>query len=412
MTDTTLPSGSLFAHRPFLFFMASRALSSMAFQGTGVAIGWLVYDQTKNPFDLGLIGLCQFLPMVVLTFVVGHVADQFDRRRIGFACQVVEALALLVVALGVWQGWLGTSGIFVAVTLLGATQAFERPTMAALLPAIVPAASLPRAIANSTSVMQTALVIGPSLAGLLYGVGPVVPFVVATVMFLLASLAVSAIPHPGVVPRREPVTLGSVFAGAAFIRSRPVMLGTISLDLFAVLLGGATALLPVFARDILEAGPIGLGLLRTSPAIGAVAMSLVLGRFPITRNVGRTMLIAVAIFGAATIVFAFSRSVALSVAMLLVLGAADTISVVVRTSLVQLWTPDAMRGRVNAINSLFIGTSNQLGEFESGTLAAFVGPVAAVALGGLGTIAVVLLWTKLFPALPRVQTFEPPQETP
>jgi MFS family permease len=412
MTDTTLPSGSLFAHRPFLFFMASRALSSMAFQGTGVAIGWLVYDQTKNPFDLGLIGLCQFLPMVVLTFVVGHVADQFDRRRIGFACQVVEALALLVVALGVRQGWLGTSGIFVAVTLLGATQAFERPTMAALLPAIVPAASLPRAIANSTSVMQTALVIGPSLAGLLYGVGPVVPFVVATVMFLLASLAVSAIPHPGVVPRREPVTLGSVFAGAAFIRSRPVMLGTISLDLFAVLLGGATALLPVFARDILEAGPIGLGLLRTSPAIGAVAMSLVLGRFPITRHVGRTMLIAVAIFGAATIVFALSRSVALSVAMLLVLGAADTISVVVRTSLVQLWTPDAMRGRVNAINSLFIGTSNQLGEFESGTLAAFVGPVAAVALGGLGTIAVVLLWTKLFPTLPRVQTFEPPQETP
>jgi MFS family permease len=412
MTDTTLPSGSLFAHRPFLFFMASRALSSMAFQGTGVAIGWLVYDQTKNPFDLGLIGLCQFLPMVVLTFVVGHVADQFDRRRIGFACQVVEALTLLVVALGVRQGWLGTSGIFVAVTLLGATQAFERPTMAALLPAIVPAASLPRAIANSTSVMQTALVIGPSLAGLLYGVGPVVPFVVATVMFLLASLAVSAIPHPGVVPRREPVTLGSVFAGAAFIRSRPVMLGTISLDLFAVLLGGATALLPVFARHILEAGPIGLGLLRTSPAIGAVAMSLVLGRFPITRHVGRTMLIAVAIFGAATIVFAFSTNIVLSVAMLLVLGASDTISVVVRTSLVQLWTPDAMRGRVNAINSLFIGTSNQLGEFESGTLAAFVGPVAAVALGGLGTIAVVLLWTKLFPALPRVQTFEPPQETP
>jgi len=409
MTDTTLPSGSLFAHRPFLFFMASRALSSMAFQGTGVAIGWLVYDQTRNPFDLGLIGLCQFLPMVVLTFVVGHVADQFDRRRIGFVCQIVEAVTLLVVALGVWQGWLGIAGIFVAVTLLGATQAFERPTMAALLPAIVPAAALPRAIANSTSVMQTAMVIGPSLAGLLYGVGPVVPFVVATAMFALASLAVSAIPHPGAVPRREPVTLGSVFAGAAFIRSRPVMLGTISLDLFAVLLGGATALLPVFARDILDAGPVGLGLLRTSPAIGAVAMSLLLGRFPITRNVGKTMLIAVAVFGAATIVFAFSRNVALSVAMLLVLGAADTISVVVRTSLVQLWTPDAMRGRVNAINSLFIGTSNQLGEFESGTLAAFVGPVAAVALGGIGTIAVVLLWTKLFPALPKVQTFQQPK---
>jgi len=386
--------------------MTSRALSSMAFQGTGVAIGWLVYDRTRNPFDLGLIGLCQFLPMVVLTFVVGHVADQFDRRRIGFACQVIEAVTLCVIALGVWQGWLSTPGIFVAVAMLGSTQAFERPTMAALLPGIVPADTLPRAIANSTSVMQTAMVIGPALAGVLYGVGPVVPFVVATAMFVVASLSVIAIPHPGVTPKREPVTLKSVFAGAAFIRSKPVMLGTISLDLFAVLLGGATALLPIYARDILTAGPIGLGLLRTSPAIGAVMMSLVLGRFPISKNVGKTMLIAVAIFGLATIVFAVSTNIALSVAMLLILGAADTISVVVRTSLVQLLTPDAMRGRVNAINSLFIGTSNQLGEFESGTLAGFVGPVWAVALGGLGTIGVVLLWTQLFPQLPKVQTFK------
>ncbi|HWV02303.1 MAG TPA: MFS transporter [Devosia sp.] len=406
MSDIALRSGGLFTHRPFLFFLGSRALSSMAFQGTGVAIGWLVYDRTRNPFDLGLIGLCQFLPMVVLTFVVGHVADAFDRRRIGFVCQIVEALTLCVLSVGVWQGWLSLPAIFVAVALLGSVQAFERPTMAALLPGIVPSDALPRAIANSTSVMQTALVIGPSLAGLLYGVGPVVPFVVSTAMFAFASLSVTSIPHPGVTPKREPVTLKSVFAGAAFIRSRPVMLGTISLDLFAVLLGGATALLPVYARDILHAGPIGLGLLRTSPAIGAVAMSLVLGRFPLTRRVGAIMLVAVGIFGLATIVFAVSTNIALSVAMLLVLGAADTISVVVRTSLVQLLTPDAMRGRVNAINSLFIGTSNQLGEFESGTLASFVGPVWAVALGGLGTIAVVLLWTRLFPALPKVQTFK------
>jgi MFS family permease len=405
MSDLALRSGGLFTHRPFLFVLGSRALSSMAFQGTGVAIGWLVYDKTRNPFDLGLIGLCQFLPMVVLTFVVGHVADAFDRRRIGFVCQIVEALTLLLLSIGVWQGWLSLPAIFVSVALLGSVQAFERPTMAALLPGIVPSEALPRAIANSTSVMQTALVIGPSLAGLLYGFGPVVPFVVATVMFALASLSVTSIPHPGVTPKREPVTLKSVFAGAAFIRSKPVMLGTISLDLFAVLLGGATALLPVYARDILHAGPVGLGLLRTSPAIGAVAMSLVLGRFPLTRRVGMTMLVAVGVFGLATIVFAVSTNIALSVAMLLVLGAADTISVVVRTSLVQLLTPDAMRGRVNAINSLFIGTSNQLGEFESGTLASLVGPVWAVALGGLGTIAVVLLWTKLFPALPKVQGF-------
>jgi MFS family permease len=407
LSDTTAPhSGSLFTHRAFLLFMSSRALSSMAFQGTGVAIGWLVYDKTRNPLDLGLIGLCQFLPMVILTFVVGHVADSFDRRRIGLVCQIIEAVTLGVIALGVVQGWLGVTGIFIAVAILGSTQAFERPTMAALLPGIVTAEQLPRAIANSTSVMQTALVIGPALSGLLYGVAPVVPFLVATLFFLLASVAVTAIPHPGMVPKREPVTLERVFAGARFIRSKPVMLGTISLDLFAVLLGGATALLPVFARDILHAGPFGLGLLRTSPAIGAVAMSLVLARFPLTRNVGKTMLVAVAIFGAATIVFAFSTNIVLSVLMLLVLGASDTISVVVRTTLVQLLTPDTMRGRVNAINSLFIGTSNQLGEFESGTLAGFIGPVWAVALGGVGTIAVVLLWTQLFPQLPKVQTFK------
>ena len=394
----------LLAHRPFLSFLASRALSSMAFQGTGVAIGWLVYDQTRNPFDLGLIGLCQFLPMVVLTFVVGHVADSFDRRRIGLICQAIEAVTLTVIALGVWQGWLGLAGIFSAVAILGAAQAFERPTMAALLPGIVPAASLPQAIANSTSVMQTAMIVGPALSGLLYGVHPVVPFVVSAAMFLLASFAVTSIPRLAPLPRREPVTLQSVFAGAAFIRSKPVMLGTISLDLFAVLLGGATALLPVFARDILNAGPIGLGLLRTAPAIGAVSMSLLLTRFPLTRNVGKTMLVAVALFGAATILFAFSSNIFLSIAMLLTLGAADTISVVVRTSLVQLLTPDAMRGRVNAINSLFIGTSNQLGEFESGLAASILGPVWAVALGGLGTIAIVVLWTRLFPALPKVQT--------
>jgi MFS family permease len=406
MSDAVLSPPRLFAHRPFLYFMCSRALSSMGFQGTGVAVGWLVYDRTHSTFDLGLIGLCQFLPMVILTFVVGHVADQFDRRRIGAACQAIEAATLLLLSLGIWQNWLSVPAIFAAVTLLGAVQAFERPTMAALLPGIVPAGTLPRAIANSTSVMQTALVIGPSLAGFLYGFGPIVPFAVATVFFLGASLMVTAIPHPGITPKREPVTLSSVFAGAAFIRSRPVMLGTISLDLFAVLLGGATALLPVFARDILVTGPIGLGLLRTSPAIGAVMMSLVLGRYPLTRGVGKTMLGAVAVFGLATIVFAFSTNVVLSVAMLLVLGAADTVSVVVRSSLVQLLTPDAMRGRVNAINSLFIGTSNQLGEFESGMLASAVGPVWAVALGGMGTIAVVLVWTKLFPALPRVETFK------
>ncbi len=376
----------------------------MAFQGSAVSIGWLVYDKTHNPYDLGFVGLFQFLPMLVLTFAVGHVADHFDRRRIGLVCQMVEAAMMVLIAIGIVQNWLTVPLIFAAVAVLGAAQAFERPTMAALLPAIVPADLLTRGIATSTSVMQTALIIGPSLGGVLYGLGPIVPFLVSAAMFLVASYNVAAIAGLAPVKPRGPVTLSSVFAGVSFIRSKPVMLGTISLDLFAVLLGGATALLPVYARDILHAGPLGLGFLRTAPAVGAVAMSLVLARFPLERKVGLTMLWAVATFGLATVVFAFSTSIWLSVLMLLTLGAADTVSVVVRTSLVQLLTPDDMRGRVNAVNSLFIGTSNQLGEFESGMLAGLVGPVAAAALGGVGTIAIVLLWARLFPALPKVET--------
>lgn len=388
----------------FRHFLSSRALSSMGFQGSAVAIGWLVYDTTRNPFDLGLVGLFQFLPMLVLTFVAGQVADQFDRRTIGLVCQLIEAATMVFVAIGVWQDWLPVWGIFIAVAVMGACAAFERPTMAALLPSIVPPSQLTQAVATSTSVMQTALIIGPALGGLLYGFGEIVPFVAAALAFLAASFNVVRISHPGEAPKRTPVTFESVFAGVAFIRSKPVMLGTISLDLFAVLLGGATALLPVYARDILDAGPWALGLLRTSPAIGAVTMSLLLARFPLKSRVGLKMLWAVAIFGAATVVFAFSTNIILSVAMLLILGAADTVSVVVRSSLVQLLTPEHMRGRVNAVNSLFIGTSNQLGEFESGIVAGLIGPVAAVAVGGIGTIAVVLLWTKLFPALPKVDT--------
>jgi MFS family permease len=252
--------------------------------------------------------------------------------------------------------------------------------------------------------MQTAAIVGPSLGGLLYGLGAVVPFGVAAVLFTLASLSVISIARLERTVRREPVSLKSVFAGVAFIWSRPVMLGTISLDLFAVLLGGATALLPIYARDILHAGPWGLGLLRAAPAVGAVAMSVFLARHPLRRQVGMTMLAAVAVFGVATLAFAVSTNIAVSVAALVVLGASDNVSVVVRSSLVQLLTPDAMRGRVNAVNSLFIGTSNQLGEFESGIVAGLIGAVPACLVGGVGTLLVVLLWTRLFPALPKVQT--------
>jgi MFS family permease len=406
-TDTATPAAPpprVFALPAFRHFISSRALSSIGFQGSAVAVGWLVYDTTRNPFDLGLVGLFQFLPMLILTFVAGHVADQFDRRRIGLVCQVVEAIAMAVVALGIFTHTLPVWGIFVAVFVMGSAAAFERPTMAALLPGIVPAAQLQTAVASSTSVMQTAMIIGPALGGLLYGAGPVVPFVASALCFILASWNVISISHPMPTPVRTPVTFESVFAGVAFIRSKPVIFATISLDLFAVLLGGATALLPVYARDILDAGPWALGVLRMAPAIGAALMALALARFPLKHQVGMKMLVAVALFGAATVVFAYSTNIALSVAMLVLLGATDAVSVVVRSSLVQLLTPDHMRGRVNAVNSLFIGTSNQLGEFESGIVAGLIGPVAAVAFGGFGTIAVVALWAWMFPSLRKVDT--------
>ncbi len=406
MDTLQAPQDSVLRHPGYLNFAASRVFSSLSFQCVAIAMGWMIYDQTHSAFALALVGLCQFLPMVVLTFVVGHVADRFDRRRIGLACQLIEAVTSLLLAIATWQQWLTPAGILVAVTILGATVAFERPTMAALLPNIVPGSMLQRAVATSTSMMQTALIIGPSLGGLLYGAHPVAPFAVAAVLFTVASFNVISIRMRWTPSKREPVTLTSVFAGVSFIRSRPVMLGTISLDLFAVLLGGATALLPMFAHDILHAGPWGLGLLRAAPAIGALAMSIVLARRPLTSNVGAKMLAAVAVFGVATIVFSLSTNIALSVCALLVVGASDTVSVVVRSSLVQLLTPDEMRGRVNAVNSLFIGTSNQLGEFESGMMAGFMGPVAAGIIGGVGTIAVVLMWTRLFPDLAKVRTLQ------
>ena len=397
---------SVLRHPGYLNFAASRVFSSLSFQSVAIAMGWMIYDQTHSAFALALVGFCQFLPMAVLTFVVGHVADRFDRRRIGLACQLIEAVTSLVLAIATWQQWLTPAGILVAVTIMGAVVAFERPTMAALLPSIVPVSMLQRAVATSTSMMQTALIIGPSLGGLLYGVSPIAPFAVAAVLFAVASFNVISIRMQWTPSKREPVTLASVFAGVSFIRSRPVMLGTISLDLFAVLLGGATALLPMFARDILHAGPWGLGLLRAAPAIGALAMSIVLARRPLTSDVGRKMMMAVAVFGVATIVFSLSTNITVSVIALLVVGASDTVSVVVRSSLVQLLTPDEMRGRVNAVNSLFIGTSNQLGEFESGMLAGVIGPVVAGIVGGVGTIAVVLLWTRLFPDLLKVKTLQ------
>jgi MFS family permease len=394
-------------HKPFAFFWFARGFTSIAFQIQGVAVGWQIYALTGSPFYLGLVGLAQFLPMFLLTLAVGHVADRYDRRMIVRLCQIVEGLAAAALALGSFSDWQSKEGILVVVFIAGAARAFEAPTIHALVPGLVPALLIPRAIAWSASAHQTATILGPALGGLLYTAGPTGAYATASILFLTAGSLVALIRIERPPPNREPVSLQSLFAGIVFIRNQPVILGAISLDLFAVLLGGATALLPVYARDILVAGPWGLGLLRSAPAVGALAMSIFLARRMIEHRIGRVMFGAVVIFGVATIVFALSTSFALSVGALVVLGAADVISVVIRSSLVQIKTPDEMRGRVSAVNSMFIGTSNQLGEFESGLTAALFGVVPAVLIGGAGTIVVVIIWTRLFPELLRIDSLKP-----
>lgn len=371
-----------------------------------VAIGWLLYELTGSALDLGLVGLAQFLPMLVLTFVVGQVADRFDRRRIVAICQILHGCAASVLLLGMLGGWLNRELVFAIVTLVGGARAFEGPTMAALVPGLVPRALLPRATAWAASANQTAQILGPALGGLLYGLGPIAAFATACLCFCLAALCTGLIRSAPVERSREPVTLQSVFSGLGFIRGRPLILGTLSLDLFAVLLGGATALLPIYARDILQTGPSGLGLLRSGPAIGALAMSILLAYRPLQHHVGPILFGAVTTFGLATIVFGLSRWLPLSFAALIVLGASDVVSVVIRFSLVQFNTPDGMRGRVSAINSMFVGTSNQLGDFESGLTAALLGTVPAVLLGGIGTIIVAALWMYFFPELRRLRTLD------
>jgi len=407
VADAEASSEALARHPGLLAFIASRTGSSLAFSTQSVAIGWQAYALTHRPLTLGLIGLAQFLPMLALVFVSGHVADRFDRRRIAALCQLAEAACSLVMAFGTWAHLLTPGMIYVIVAVFGAAKAFEGPSLQALLPSLVPARLFSRAAALNASLFQSATIIGPSLGGLLYMVGPSVAYVASGVAFLLAAISMSFVrlelpPRP-----RGPVSLSTVFGGIAFIRSRPKILGAISLDLFAVLLGGATALLPVYALDILHGSPFWLGLLRASPAIGALGMSLVLARRPIKGRAGPIMFGAVILFGIATIGFGYSRNLPLSILCLAILGAADVVSVVVRSTLVQLGTPEEMRGRVSAVNLLFIVTSNQLGEFESGSLAALIGTTEAVVAGGIGTILVALLWMRLFPSLRRMDRLEP-----
>ncbi len=391
--------GPLVRQRPFVSFWASRIFATMGYQMLSVAVGWQVYDQTHSPLALGLVGLAQFVPAIALVLVTGHVADRYDRRAIVRACQTVEAAVALTLALGCLRGLLPTAAIFAAVVAIGTARAFEAPTMQALLPQLVAADVLPRAMALSSSAFQMAVIVGPAAGGLLYVAGPGTVYGASAAFFLVSSFVVGSIRGSAPRLKREPVSITSVLAGIAYIRSKPAILGAITLDLFAVLLGGATAMLPVYARDVLATGPWGLGLLRAAPAAGALVMAVVFARRRIERHAGRVMFATVAVFGAATIVFGLSRWFPLSLGALAILGAADMISVVIRQSLVQLQTPDAMRGRVSAVNMVFIGTSNQLGEFESGVLAAWIGVVPSVVLGGLGTLAVVALAIRVFPQL-------------
>jgi MFS family permease len=406
--SSTMPvgAGALLKQPSLIFFLLSRSLSRFSSQIGAVAIGWQVYDLTGSAFDLGMVGLVQFLPTALLVFVAGHAADRYERKRIMQICQFVEAVTGLFLAWGAYEGWLSVAHIFVATAVLGTTGAFESPATAALLPLIAPQGSLQRATALSSGANQIATITGPALGGLAYAISPGLPYGVMVVFWLLGAILTGAIRLTQPVTPKDSATPGDLFAGVRFIRNNPAILGTISLDLFAVLFGGVTALLPIYAHDILQTGPLGLGILRAAPAIGALLMTVMLARHSINRRVGIRMFQAVIIFGVATTVFALSHWMFVSILALAILGAADTISVVIRFSLVQLATPDEMRGRVGAVNFLFINASNQLGQFESGVTAALFGAMPAAVLGGVATIGIALLWMKLFPTLRDVERLE------
>jgi MFS family permease len=397
---------SITRYPSFACLWASRLCSVVAFQMLTVAVGWQLYDLTNNPLDLGLVGLFQFLPIVCLTLVVGQVADRYDRRVVIGICRLTQGCSVLVLLTGTVGGWLSPTVIFSISAVVGAARAFEEPTMSAVMPGLVPRHELSRAMVSYSTASQFARISGPALGGVLYLLGPIVAYAACAVFFVVGALLMSPIKIERRIVLRAPIGMETVFAGLAFTWRTPVILGAISLDLFVVLLGGATALLPIYARDILHTGPEGLGLLRSAPALGALTMSGVLMFSPIRDRTGALLFGAVTTYGLATIVFGASTSMAVSLAALVVLGASNVISAVIRQSLVQLRTPDEMRGRVSAVNSMFTGTSNQLGDFESGAVAALVGAVPAVMIGGIGTVLVAGLWMCLFPEIRRMRSLD------
>jgi MFS family permease len=385
--------------RAFRFLLASRFLSTISLQTHNVAVGWFVYELTNSAWALGLVGLFAFAPAFAFALFTGHVADTYDRRLIIAAAHSAAAACALFLALYSWSGAREVWPVYLAVLVVGTARAFGNPASQALVPNLVPREHLPTAIALNVSMGQFANIAGPAIGGFLLISGTMLVFTLEGICLGFAAVLAFLIGPQKVTRSKEKVTFATLLAGLTFIRSRPVVLGAISLDMVAVILGGATALLPIFARDILEVGPWGLGILRSAPAVGALCMGLVLARFPLNERVGLRMFQGVALFGFATIGFGISTNLYLSILCLILVGAADMVSVVIRLTLVQIETPDEMRGRVAAVNSIFIGASNELGAFESGALAALAGPVFSVAFGGAATIGVVALWSRLFPEL-------------
>jgi len=392
-------------HRNFRLFLTARFFATLAVQMQGVAVGWQVYSLSGNPLDLGLVGLAQFAPFSLLVLVAGQIADHADRRFILFACYAVEALCGILLLHFTLSGLQTVWPVFAVMGLYGAARAFMMPTGQALMPNLVPEASFANAVALSASSFQAATLAGPTLGGLLYLFGADTAYFTVSCLLVFSMLLMFTLRLRPATASGQPASWRGFLEGLRFVWNRTVVLGAISLDLFAVLFGGATALLPAVASDILHVGPAGLGLLRTAPGLGAALTAFALAFFPISRGVGRWMFDGVLLFGVGTILFGLSDRFYLSLAALALLGIGDMVSVYIRQMLVQLETPDAIRGRVSAVNSVFIGASNELGEFESGLAAAWLGLVPSILLGGGMTLLVALLWMRGFPALRKMDRF-------
>jgi MFS family permease len=390
---------SLLRNGSFARFWLGEAATVIGYQMLVVAVAWQMYDLTGSALSLGLIGLVQVTPYFLFVLLAGHVADVWDRRRVALAAQTVQLGVAAVYAIASFSDTLTPLVIYGASFCIGTAQAFQSPALRALLPGLVERERLSQALAWTGASKKAAVIAGPAIGGLVYLLGPAYVYSIAAALFVAAGMLFVSVRARAPQRPREAPRLATMFAGVSYIRRTPAVLGAISLDLFATLIGGATALLPIYARDILDMGPGGLGILRAAPAVGALIASIFLIWLPLTRRVGRTMFFSVAVFGVATIVFGLSRWFPLSLAALMVMGAADMVSVVVRVSLVQLDTPDEMRGRVSAVFSLSTSTSNQLGQFQSGVMAALLGTVPAVVVGGVGTLIIVAGWKHLFPAL-------------